>query len=78
MDGLYGKDPALLHALEADGETFMADVRKDQYIYLEDPRPVAPASPPGRDRKRTRPGELNGYLALHFGSVFADLGLYRI
>jgi len=55
MDGLYGKDPALLRALEGDGETFMADVHKDQYIYLEDPRPVVPASPPGRGRKRTRP-----------------------
>lgn len=55
MDGLYGKDPALLRALEVDGETFMADVHKDQYVYLEDPRPVIPVSPPGRGRKRTRP-----------------------
>jgi len=55
MDGLYGKDPALLRALEADGETFMADVHKDQHIYLEDPRPVVPSSPHGRGRKRTRP-----------------------
>jgi len=54
MDGLYGKDPALLRALEADGETFVADVHKDQYVYLEDPRPVVPASLPGRGRKRTR------------------------
>ncbi len=54
MDGLYGKDPALLRALEADGETFVADVHKDQYLYLEDPQPVVPASPPGRGRKRTR------------------------
>jgi SRSO17 transposase len=28
MDGLYGKDPALSRALEADGETFMAEVHK--------------------------------------------------
>jgi SRSO17 transposase len=55
MGGLYGKDPALLRALEADGETFMADVHKDQHIYLQDPRPVVPASPLGRGRKRTRP-----------------------
>jgi SRSO17 transposase len=52
MDGLYGKDPALLRALEADGETFLADVHKDQHIYLNDPRPVVPSSP--RGRKRTR------------------------
>ena len=54
MDGLYGKDPALLRALEADGETFMADVHKDQHIYLNGPRPVVPSSPDGRGRKRTR------------------------
>lgn len=55
MDGLYGKDPALLRALEAGGETFIADVHKDQHIYLQDPRPVVPASPLGRGRKRARP-----------------------
>jgi len=55
MDGLYGKDPALLRSLESDGETFMADVHKDQYMYLEDPRPVVPACSPGRGRKRTKP-----------------------
>ena len=54
MDGLYGKDPALLRSLESDGETFMADVHKDQYMYLEDPRPVVPAYTPGRGRKRTK------------------------
>jgi len=55
MDGLYGKDPALLRALEDDGETFMADVHKDQQLYLEDPRPVVPAPTLGRGGKRTRP-----------------------
>lgn len=54
MDGLYGKDPALLRALEDDGETFVADVHKDQYIYLADPRPFVPITPPGRGRKRTK------------------------
>ena len=54
MDGLYGKDPALLRALEEDGETFMADVHKDQRLYLEDPQPRVPASSPGRGRKHTR------------------------
>ena len=54
MDGLYGKDPALLRCLESDGETFMADVHKDQHMYLEDPRPVVPACSPGLGRKRIR------------------------
>jgi SRSO17 transposase len=54
MDGLYGKDPALLRALEADGETFLADVHKDQHIYLEDPRAVVPTSSHGRGRRPTR------------------------
>lgn len=54
MDGLYGKEPALLRALESDGETFVADVHKDQRIYLEDPRPTVPPAAPGRGRKHTR------------------------
>jgi SRSO17 transposase len=51
MDGLYGKDPALLRALDGDGECFVADVHKDQRIYLEDPHPQIP---PGRGRGRGR------------------------
>jgi len=54
MDGGYGKDPALLRALEDDGEIFVADVHKDQLIYLEDPRPAIPQETTGRGRKRTR------------------------
>jgi SRSO17 transposase len=50
-DGAYGSDPAFLRALEADGETFMVDVHKDQHIYLEDPEPVIPAPTSGRGRK---------------------------
>lgn len=53
MDGGYGKEPALLRALDADGEVFMADVHKDQQVYLEDPRPQVPA-PTGRGRPPTR------------------------
>jgi len=37
MDGGCGKEPAFLRALDDDGETFVADVHKDQLIYLEDP-----------------------------------------
>jgi SRSO17 transposase len=47
MDGGYGKEPALLRRLEDHGEIFMADVHKDQQIYLEDPDPVV--------RKEDRP-----------------------
>jgi SRSO17 transposase len=54
MDGGYGKEPALLRALADDGETFVADVHKDQRIYLEDPQPQVPPATPGRGRKRTR------------------------
>ncbi len=54
MDGLYGNDPALLRALDSDGEVFVADVHRDQHIHLEDPRPQVPATTPGRGRKRTR------------------------
>ena len=54
MDGGYGKEPALLRALADEGETFVADVHKDQVIDLDDPRPQVPSSPPGRGRKRTR------------------------
>ena len=54
MDGLYGKDPALLRSLEGDGETFVADVHKDQHMYLEDPKPIVPVSLPGRGRRRNK------------------------
>jgi SRSO17 transposase len=50
-DGAYGSDRALLRALEADGETFMVDVHKDQHIYLDDPKPAIPAQSSGRGRK---------------------------
>jgi len=42
LDGGYGKDPALLRSLDSDGETFVADVHKDQLIYLQDPQPSIP------------------------------------
>ena len=42
MDSLYGNAPWLLRALDADGEVFVADVHKNQHIYLEDPQPYLP------------------------------------
>jgi SRSO17 transposase len=40
LDGGYGKEPWLLRALDRDGEVWVADVHRDQRIYLEDPRPI--------------------------------------
>jgi SRSO17 transposase len=54
MDGGYGKEPALLRRLEDHGEIFMADVHKDQRIYLEDPDPVVPERRSPRGRKPTK------------------------
>lgn len=53
LDGGYGKDPALLRALEDEGEIFAADVHADQRIWLENPQPVLPAGR-GRGPKPTR------------------------
>ncbi len=49
FDGGYGKEPAFLRSLDAMGEVFMADVHKDQRIFLEDPKP---SIPPWRGRGR--------------------------
>ena len=42
VDGGYGKEPHFLSSLDDDGEQFVADVHKDQVIYLEDPKPYVP------------------------------------
>ncbi len=55
LDGGYGKEPALLRSLDDDGETFVADVHKDQLIYLQDPQPVIPERTSARGRKPTSP-----------------------
>ncbi len=52
-DGGYGKEPWFLRALEDDGEIFMADVHKDQMIWLEDPQPFLPESD-GKNQKVCR------------------------
>lgn len=41
IDAGYGKDPALLRALDADGEVFVADAHSNQRIWLEDPQPAS-------------------------------------
>ena len=44
LDGGYGKEPWLLRALDGQDEVFVADVHKDQVIYLDDPAPAVPVS----------------------------------
>jgi len=55
VDGGYGKEPALLRRLEDHGEVFVAEVHRDQRIYLEDPDPCVPERKGRRGKKPTRP-----------------------
>jgi len=54
VDGGYGKEPGFLRNLASTGEIFMADVHKNQRIYLEDPKPTIPEHKSNRDRKPTK------------------------
>lgn len=54
VDGGYGKEPGFLRRLEDHGEVFVADVHKDQQIYLEDPVPHVPEKKSPRGKKPTR------------------------
>lgn len=54
MDAGYGKEPWLLRALDAAGETFVADVHKHQRIYLADPKPHLLPRTSKRGRAPTR------------------------
>ena len=54
MDAVYGSSLKLLQGLDAKGETFIADVRKNRHIYLKDPAPYVPDSTPGKGRPRCR------------------------
>lgn len=54
VDGGYGKEPHFLSALDADGEQFVADVHKDQPIYLEDPAPYIPERKSSKGRTPAR------------------------
>ncbi len=53
VDGGYGKEPAFLRALDARGKHFVADVHKDQHLYVTDPQPAVPINV-GRGRQPTR------------------------
>ncbi len=50
IDGGYGKEPAFLRAVDAQGCRFVADVHCDQMIYRQNPEPQVPGGS-GRGRK---------------------------
>jgi len=52
-DGGYGKDPSFLRRLADHGEIFVAEVHRDQPIYLEDPAPCVPEKKASRGNKPT-------------------------
>ncbi|MEA3468849.1 MAG: transposase [Thermodesulfobacteriota bacterium] len=54
FDGFYGSKPEFLRALADNNETFMADVHKDQHVYLEDPRPIVPVAKSKKGLKPTK------------------------
>lgn len=54
IDGAYGKEPWFLRSLDNSCERFVADVHKDQRVYLEDPVPFVPESQSARGRHPSR------------------------
>jgi SRSO17 transposase len=54
VDGGYGKEPPFLRGLAARDLRFVADVHKDQRVYLVDPEPTVPVKS-GRGRPATKP-----------------------
>jgi SRSO17 transposase len=50
VDGGYGKEPHFLSTLDDLGELFVADVHKDQRVYLEDPELYVPERKNGKGR----------------------------
>jgi len=54
FDSGYGKETTFLYALDDLGETFVADVAKDQGLYLEEPLLYLPERSSTRGRKPTR------------------------
>ena len=53
-DAFYGEDPGFLRCLNDMGETFVADIHKDQRIYLRDPQPIVPYKKSKKGRRPTR------------------------
>lgn len=60
MDGGYGSDHGFLHALDGDGETFVAEVHCNQHIWVNAPWPHRQGARPGKTLlhpKASQPGE---------------------
>lgn len=55
MDSGYGSDPGFLHALDRDGETFVAEVHCNQTVWREHPWPHCEGKRPGSTLKHPRP-----------------------
>lgn len=53
-DAFYGQDPGFLRSLNDLGEVFVADIHKDQRIYLNNPQPYVPAKKTKKGRRPTR------------------------
>lgn len=60
FDGFYGSNPKFLRALSDSNETFMADVHRDQRVYLEDPMPIIPDA---KSKKGKNPTKLKAQTA---------------
>ncbi|MCP4349595.1 MAG: IS701 family transposase [Desulfobacterales bacterium] len=54
-DAFYGNDPEFLRTLNTAGEIFVADVHKNQRIYMDDPEPAVPEPKSEKGRKPSRP-----------------------
>lgn len=52
VDGGYGNSLEFLQSMQAQGETFLADIHSDRHIYLTDPAPCLPPQGAGRPRVR--------------------------
>jgi len=54
FDAFYGSDPGFLRFLNEMGEIFVGDIRGNQRIYLEDPKPFIPEQKSQKGRRPSR------------------------
>ena len=82
VDGGYGKNIGFLLDIEALGKYYLADVHKDQYVYLNDPKFAVPAYG-GRGRIPTKkettetPIEVSRYVASQSPASWIPLTLRK-
>ena len=55
LDALYGSAPWLLHAIDDLGKQYVADVRSNQRVYTEEPKPKLSEPRKSKNRKSTKP-----------------------